>query len=193
MSTRLALCALAAALLWGCGSADPPPIQDEQLVRSLSGARSAYLQGQPEVAIKLYREALERARERDDQAAIAGISHDLGAVELQEGDAGAALKTARAALELYASEPHVLECLRRGLRGETFSTLIRTSGLTFEAFYQPVLDEAGRVTTLSIAALDVTERVRVEAEPAYFAPGHARPPARSARSRAHRPPARAAR
>jgi hypothetical protein len=120
VSTRLALCALAATLLWGCGSADPPPIQDEQLVRSLSGARSAYLQGQPEVAIKLYREALERARERDDQAAIAGISHDLGAVELQEGDAGAALKTARAALE---------EMERRGAAGPAPLRLVASVAL----------------------------------------------------------------
>lgn len=70
----------------------------------------------------------------------------------------------QSALEMYANEPHVLECLRRGLRGETFSTILRTAGLTFEVFYQPVLDEAGRITSLSIASLDVTERVRVEAE-----------------------------
>lgn len=70
----------------------------------------------------------------------------------------------RSALELYADVPQVLECLRRGLRGESFSSIVHVSGLTFEAFYQPVLDEAGHVTSLNIASLDVTERVRVEAE-----------------------------
>jgi tetratricopeptide (TPR) repeat protein len=85
---------------------EPPPPQDEQLLRSLSAARSAYLQGESELAANLYRDALERARERDDQKALAGISHDLGAAELQKGDAKAALATARAALEeLGPQEP----------------------------------------------------------------------------------------
>ncbi|MCP3143267.1 PAS domain-containing sensor histidine kinase [Pyxidicoccus xibeiensis] len=70
----------------------------------------------------------------------------------------------RSALEMYADEPHVLEFLRRGLAGETFSSIVCIAGLTFEVFYQPVLDEAGRVTSLSVASLNVTERVRVEAE-----------------------------
>ncbi|RKH66464.1 PAS domain-containing sensor histidine kinase [Corallococcus llansteffanensis] len=70
----------------------------------------------------------------------------------------------RSALEMYANEPEVLELLQRGLRGETCSAIVRTAGRTFEVFYQPVLDEAGRLTSLSIASLDVTERVRVEAE-----------------------------
>jgi tetratricopeptide (TPR) repeat protein len=99
MSARAVCAVLAAALLCGCGGADRARVQDEQLLRSLTAARSAYLQGQPELATGLYREALERARERDDQTAIAEISHDLGAAELQKGDAGAALATAHAALE----------------------------------------------------------------------------------------------
>lgn len=70
----------------------------------------------------------------------------------------------QSALEMYADEPHVVEFLRRGLQGETFSNIVRIAGLTFEVFYQPVLDEAGRVSTLSVASLNVTERVRVEAE-----------------------------
>jgi hypothetical protein len=99
LKLRFTLAVLATAFLCACGSADPPAARDEQLLRSLSAARSAYLQGQSELAIGLYREARERARERDDQAAIVGISHDLGAAELQKGDAGAALATARAAIE----------------------------------------------------------------------------------------------
>ena len=99
MIARAALAVLLAASLVGCGGAARGPAQDEQLVRSLSAARAAYLQDQPELAAGLYREALERARERDDQAAIAAISHDLGATELQKGDAKAALETARTALE----------------------------------------------------------------------------------------------
>ncbi len=107
MTARAALPVLLAALLCGCGGAANGPAQDEQLVRALSAARAAYLQDQPELAAGLYREALERARERDDQAAIAAISHDLGAAELQKGDAKAALETARTALE---------ELDRRGMR-----------------------------------------------------------------------------
>ncbi|MGH6915087.1 MAG: hypothetical protein ACREH3_15455, partial [Geminicoccales bacterium] len=74
-------------------------MQDETLLRSLSAARTAYLQGQSDLAIDLYRKARERARERDDQAALAGIVHDLAAAELQKGDAKAALATARAGLD----------------------------------------------------------------------------------------------
>jgi hypothetical protein len=100
VSTRSILPVLAAVLLCACGgSSDPAPAPDEQLLRSQTGARSAYLQGEPELAVRLYREALERARARDDQAAIAEISHDLGAAELQKGDANAALATARGAIE----------------------------------------------------------------------------------------------
>lgn len=99
MNTRFTFAVLAIAFLSACAGADQPVVQDEQLLRSLRAARTAYLQGQSELAIGLYREARERARERDDQAAIAGILHDLGAAELQKGDAGAALATARSALE----------------------------------------------------------------------------------------------
>jgi tetratricopeptide (TPR) repeat protein len=99
LKTHLTLAVLGTAFLCACGSTEQPPVQDEQLLRSLSAARSAYLQGESELAVELYREARERARERDDQMAIAAVSHDLGAAELQKGNAGAALATARAALE----------------------------------------------------------------------------------------------
>jgi tetratricopeptide (TPR) repeat protein len=99
LKSRFILAVLTAALLCACSSAEQSSVKDEQLLRSLSAARSAYLQGESELAVSLYREALERARERDDQAAIATISHDLGAAELQKGDAASALATARAALD----------------------------------------------------------------------------------------------
>ncbi len=99
MRTHFAFAVLATAFLCACASGDKAAVKDEQLLRSVSAARSAYLQGQSELAIGLYREALERARERDDQAMLVEISHDLGAAELQKGDAVAALATARAALE----------------------------------------------------------------------------------------------
>ena len=107
MNRRSTLAILVTAFLCACGGMDQPSVQDEKLVRTLSAARTAYLQGQSELAVNLYREARERARERDDQAAIAGIAHDLGAAELQKGDAGAALATARAALE--EMEPRQLQ------------------------------------------------------------------------------------
>ena len=99
MNARFTLAAFGAAMLCACGSADKPPVQDETLARTLSAARTAYLQGQSELAVGLYREARERARERDDQSAIAKIAYDLGAAELQKGDPKAALATARTARE----------------------------------------------------------------------------------------------
>jgi tetratricopeptide (TPR) repeat protein len=120
MRTRTIWAVIAAALLWGCGGGDRARVEDEQLLRSLTAARSAYLQGQPELATGLYREALQRARERDDQTAIAEISHDLGAAELQKGDAGAALATADAALE---------EMDRRGARETGPLRLLKAAAL----------------------------------------------------------------
>jgi hypothetical protein len=99
LNARFILAAFGTAMLCACGSADKPPVQDETLARTLSAARTAYLQGQSELAVGLYREARERARARDDQAAIAKIAYDLGAAELQKGDPEAALATARAARE----------------------------------------------------------------------------------------------
>jgi len=99
LNIRGTVAVLAATLLYACGGSDPPAVRDERLIRSVSAARSAYFQRQPELAVRLYREALDHARERDDQTAIAEISHDLALAELQKGDAGAALATARAALE----------------------------------------------------------------------------------------------
>ena len=99
MSLRLTVAAVAMALLCACGSTNQPSVRDETLLRFLSAAQTAYLQGQSDLAIDLYRKARERARERDDRSALAGIMHDLGAAELQKGDAAAALATARAGLD----------------------------------------------------------------------------------------------
>jgi hypothetical protein len=102
LNARFILAAVGATMLYACGSADKPPVQDETLVRTLSAARTAYLQGQPELAVGLYREARDRARARDDQQALASIAHDLAAAELQKGDSKAALATARAGMEEIA-------------------------------------------------------------------------------------------
>lgn len=99
MNIRGTFAVFAATLLCACGSANPASVQDEQLIRSVSAAQSAYFQRQPELAARLYREALDRARERDDQTAVAEISHDLALAELQKGDASAALAAVRAAIE----------------------------------------------------------------------------------------------
>ena len=98
MIFRSVLAAAAMALLCACGGGQQAAVQDEALQRSLGAARTAYLQGQYELAIQLYQQARERARARDDQAALAVIAHDLGAAQLQKGDSKAALETARSAL-----------------------------------------------------------------------------------------------
>ena len=65
-------------------------------------------------------------------------------------------------LELYASEPQVLEPTRRALNGEHVYNAVQVQGGIFDTWYTPLRDDEGRfIGTIGIS-MDVTERVRVE-------------------------------
>jgi len=90
--------ALLALLLAACGGnpAPPPPPEDETLSRLARSGRLALELERPVEAARLYAQALDRARERDDAAAIADAGIGLAAAELARGRPRVALITARA-------------------------------------------------------------------------------------------------
>lgn len=93
-------------LVAGCGgTAEPPPPRDEALDRAAHGGRLALEMERPAEATRLYRQALARARQRDDPGAIADAAIGLAAAELAQGRAREAVTAAR---EVRA------ELLRRG-------------------------------------------------------------------------------
>ncbi len=94
---RLPLLA-ALLVLAACGTAvpvAPPPPPDETLGRAARAGRIALELDRPAQAARLYAAALERARERDDAAAIADAGIGLAAAELGRGRNAEALAVAR--------------------------------------------------------------------------------------------------
>ncbi|WP_137178147.1 hypothetical protein [Roseomonas sp. AR75] len=90
---------LACTLLAGCGGgaqqATTDASQDEVLTRLARAGRDALELDQPESAARLYADALERARERDDAEAIADTGFGQATALLAQGDAAGALRVAR--------------------------------------------------------------------------------------------------
>lgn len=86
-----------ALLLAACGGRAAPegPPRDTVLDRAADSARDALNQDQPAVAARLYARALDRARERDDAAAIDAMGFGQATAALAHGDAPAALSVAR--------------------------------------------------------------------------------------------------
>ncbi|MBR0668361.1 hypothetical protein GXW71_28675, partial [Roseomonas hellenica] len=83
-------------LLGGCGGAtEPPPPRDEALDRAALGGRLALEMERPVEAARLYRQALARARQRDDPGAIADAAVGLVAAELAVGRSREAVTAAR--------------------------------------------------------------------------------------------------
>jgi hypothetical protein len=83
----------------GCGSdttAKQAP-EDPTLVRTERLARLSFEQERPDQAATLYRQALDRAYERDDLQAIADLAYNLAVVELHRGQAVSVVATTRAA------------------------------------------------------------------------------------------------
>jgi hypothetical protein len=107
----LVLLALAA-----CGGRAPPPgpPRDAVLDRAADAAGAALGQEQPQAAARLYEQALARARQRDDAAAIDSMALGQAIAELERGEAGAALAVARTVRE---------EMARRG-RGASAALLL---------------------------------------------------------------------
>jgi rsbT co-antagonist protein RsbR len=68
------------------------------------------------------------------------------------------------AFELYRGAPEILACARRALTGEEFTAATITGEHIVENRYAPIRDESGAVTGVVGVSLDVTERVRAQAE-----------------------------
>ncbi|WP_431304329.1 hypothetical protein [Sediminicoccus sp. BL-A-41-H5] len=88
---------LALPLLAACGSTPPPapPPPDETLGRAARAGRLALELDRPAEAARLYATALNRARERDDTAAIGDAGIGLAAAQLVRPSPAAALTTSR--------------------------------------------------------------------------------------------------
>jgi hypothetical protein len=111
--------AIAALLvLGGCSSSAKPPPEDATLARSTHAGQIAFGLEQPDQAATQYRSALERARTRDDAAAIADAGFNLATAQMRAGQPSDALKTAR---ELQA------ELARRGITDSGFDLIAATA------------------------------------------------------------------
>jgi hypothetical protein len=86
----------ATALIGSCGgNAEPTLPSDPVLERHTSAARAALALEQPEQAVRQYRDALARARARDDATAIGDLAFNLAVAQLRARQPDAALDTAR--------------------------------------------------------------------------------------------------
>jgi hypothetical protein len=93
-STVLTMSAMLA--LAGCGSSHPPTTpEDTTLHLDARAARSAFSLERPEEAATQYARALERARARDDAAAIGDYGYDLAVAQLAANHPKQALATVR--------------------------------------------------------------------------------------------------
>ncbi|MGX9963438.1 hypothetical protein ACVFYP_08935 [Roseomonas sp. F4] len=83
--------------LAACGGRAPPPgpPRDAVLDRAADAAGAALDQEQPQAAARLFAQGLERARQRDDAAAIDSMAFGQAIAELERGEARAALSVAR--------------------------------------------------------------------------------------------------
>jgi hypothetical protein len=80
----------------GCGSAPAQrPPEDQTLVRNERLARLSFEQERLDQAATLYRQALDRAYERDDLQAIADLGYNFAVIDLQRGQVATALATAQ--------------------------------------------------------------------------------------------------
>lgn len=90
-------------LLAACGGGRPPPEPpDAELARLARTGQLAFAQGRPDQAATLFREALARARTRDDAGAIGDQATNLAIAELRRRDDVSArdvASTARAELQ----------------------------------------------------------------------------------------------
>jgi hypothetical protein len=105
-------------LLAGCSTGAKPPPEDPTLSRLNHAGDIAFNLERPAQAAEQYRAALDRARVRDDAAAIADSGFNLAAAQLRAGQAGPAMQTAR---ELQA------ELARRGIKDPAFDLIVATA------------------------------------------------------------------
>lgn len=84
-------------VLAACGGGRPPPAPDAELARLARTGHLAFAQGRPDQAAVLFREALARARTRDDAGAIGDQATNLAIAELRRRDDAAARDVAEKA------------------------------------------------------------------------------------------------
>jgi hypothetical protein len=139
--------ALSLMLAAGCGSdpPHPPPVEDMALARDQRLARLSFRQQRPDQAATLYRQALARAQQRDDLAAIARLGYELAVVELRRDQAADALAVARSTRtemtrrgsepppELLLVEAAALYRTGDGEQADALALVVETPGATGEA------------------------------------------------------------
>jgi hypothetical protein len=87
---------MVAGLAASCGGKPEPAVAtDPVLERQTSAGRAALLLEKPEQAVKQYNDALTRARERDDPAAIGDLAFNLAVAQLRAREPEAALRNVR--------------------------------------------------------------------------------------------------
>jgi hypothetical protein len=90
------LAAVLVALLAGCGGSHEPAAPSDPVMQlNADAGQTALAQERPQQAVARYGDALARARERDDAAAIGDFGFDLAVAELRANQPEAALATAR--------------------------------------------------------------------------------------------------
>ena len=140
--------ALAVILLLGslvaCGTGPQPTERsaDRKLELLRSSARKAYESGEAPTAVRLYEQALERARLRADDEAIAAMSLNLAAAQARKRDYPSALNTLRTA---DRAAPPGTRFRRRLLAAQ----ILFEQGRLNEA--ERALDEAGIAGGVSLA------------------------------------------
>lgn len=177
---------LVVVLLAGCSSPPTKVPEDASLARLNHAGEIAYVQEHPDQAADEYRQALERARARDDAGAIADAGFNLATAQLRANLPRDAMRTAR---DLKA------ELARRGIADPGFDliaavALFRLNDLpgadrdaaTLTHAKDPavanaawflrglIADVRGDTATLQVAAASLT----TTAEPADVAELHAR-------------------
>ena len=66
----------------------------------------------------------------------------------------------RSVLEFYADDPAVLEVCRRALAGDSFRAEIGYAGVPLETWFQPLLDDDGRLAEVLAVTFDITDAVK---------------------------------
>jgi tetratricopeptide (TPR) repeat protein len=90
-----ALAVLALAACGGGAPADTGPPPDVQLEQANRAGTQALSMDMPQLAVRQYKTALQRAYERDDASAIADMSYNLALAQMKAGDSKGALATVR--------------------------------------------------------------------------------------------------
>jgi PAS domain S-box-containing protein len=117
------------------------------------------------------RQSEAKLRTTITNAPVALLSCDpQGTITFEEGKAISGMGASpgehvgQSALTLYRDFPLMQENMRRALNGETFSSVVEFTPVTFECQFCPVSTEGGQASGFIVVGTDVTERVRLERE-----------------------------